>query len=275
MGLGATVEHVKVADALKILIPIPPIEIQQTIGNTLAAYDELVENNTRRINLLERSARLLFEEWFIRLRYPGHEHDKIVNGVPEGWERAAIPSMIDINPREPSKQGAELWYVPMSALSVSGMTLDAGDFERRSKPTGVKFRNGDTLFARITPCLENGKTGFVDFLENGESACGSTEFIVLRGKVVSPEFTYCMSRSDYFRGTAIKSMIGSSGRQRVQEDCFNEFVVAVSPRSIMADFDEFASHCFLQSRNLRRQNERLVRARDLFLPRLMDGRIAV
>ena len=155
------------------------------------------------------------------------------------------------------------------------MTLDAGEFERRSKHTNVKFQNGDTLFARITPCLENGKTAFVDFLENGEIACGSTEFIVLRGKTVSQEFTYCLSRCDHFRGTAIKSMTGSSGRQRVQEECFDEYVVAVPPRSIMAAFDKFASHCFFQIKNLRRQTELLLRARDLLLPRLMDGRIEV
>jgi type I restriction enzyme S subunit len=70
-------------------------------------------------------------------------------------------------------------------------------------------------------------------------------------------------------------MIGSSGRQRVQEECFNEFIVALAPRSIMAEFDNFASYCFLQIRNLREQNERLVRSRDLLLPRLMDGRIPV
>ena len=274
-NIGGAVPGINLGILKSLPIALPSLEEQARIVRVLGAYDDLITNNTRRIELLEKSARQLFEEWFVRLRYPGHEHDKIVDGVPQGWQRTTVPSVIDINPREPSNKGEELWYVPMSAVSQTGMTVDAGFFERRSNHTSVKFRNGDTLFARITPCLENGKTGFVDFLENGQIACGSTEFIVLRGRVVSPEFTYCLSRSDYFRGKAIKSMIGSSGRQRVQETCFNEFVVAVAPRSIMDEFNGFVSSFFRQIKNLRKQNERLVSARDLLLPRLMDGRIEV
>jgi type I restriction enzyme S subunit len=207
--------------------------------------------------------------------YPRHEHDKIVDGVPEGWRREVVSSIIEINPRESSLKGVELWYVPMSSLSEAGMTLDAEDFERRTTHTSVRFRNGDTLFARITPCLENGKTGYVDFLENGEIACGSTEFIVLRGKAVSSEFTYCLAREEYVRGRAIKSMIGSSGRQRVQESCFDDLRVNIPPATVMADFQDIVSGCFEQIKNLRRQNQKLSRARDLLLPQLMNGQLSV
>ncbi|WP_294000446.1 restriction endonuclease subunit S [Sphaerotilus sp.] len=96
MGFGATVEHIKVGDAENLLIPCPPVDIQRKIGEILANYDDLIENNRRRMTLLEQSARLLYEEWFVRLRFPGHEHTRIVDGVPEGWERKKLGQCITL-----------------------------------------------------------------------------------------------------------------------------------------------------------------------------------
>jgi type I restriction enzyme S subunit len=248
---------------------------QRAIAATLSTYDDLIENNRRRIALLEEAARLLYREWFVHLRFPGHEHVRVVDGVPEGWERMSLPDVIDVNPKTPIEKGREIWYVPMAALSETGMTADIGSFERRTKHTNVKFKRHDVLLARITPCLENGKTSFVYFLQDDEVACGSTEFIVLRGKRVSAYFTYCLARSYPFRENAIKSMIGSSGRQRVQVSCFDEYDVPLPPKHLLDMFDEIASENFEQIRVLMAQNDRLAQARDLLLPRLMNGEIAV
>jgi type I restriction enzyme S subunit len=163
----------------------------------------------------------------------------------------------------------------MACLSETGMSINVAEVEPRDKATSVKFRNGDVLLARITPCLENGKTAYVNFLGTDEVACGSTEFIVLRGRQVSPYFTYCLARTHDFRENAIKSMIGSSGRQRVQVSCFDEFGIGLPPKPLLDQFDEFAASCFSMITNLQRQNEQLMRARDLLLPRLMNGEIAV
>ena len=249
--------------------------MQETVADILSAYDDLIENNRRRIALLERAARELYREWFVRLRFPGHEHTKIVDGVPEGWERKAVPEIIKTNPAIKIEKGKEVTYVPMASLSESGMTVDLSQIERRTKHTTVKFQKGDVLLARITPCLENGKTGYVSFLDEGETACGSTEFIVLRGHDVSPYFTYCLARTYDFREAAIKSMTGSSGRQRVQVSFMTEYYIAVPPRHLSSQFDEMASACFEQIFNLQKQNQSLSEARDLLLPRLMDGRIEV
>ena len=96
---------------------------------------------------------------------------------------------------------------------------------------GSKFCNGDTIMARITPCLENGKTAFVDVLEDGEVAFGSTEFIVMRARagVGDPQFVYYLAISPEFRNVAIKSMVGSSGRQRVQQSVLGELELTVPP----------------------------------------------
>ena len=248
---------------------------QQRIGHILSAYDDLIENNRRRIQLLEQAARLLYREWFVYFRFPGHEHATITDGVPEGWGKKTVLEVIEIKPKEAVPKGTPIRYVPMTCLSTTGMTVDLSDAEVRTKSTSVRYRNGDILFARITPCLENGKTGFVNFLREDEVACGSTEFIVLRGSSVSPYFAYCLARTHDFRETAIKSMIGSSGRQRVQPSCFDDFIVARPPRFLRDEFDRVCESIFSQIAGLSSQVQSLTQARDLLLPRLMNGEVAV
>lgn len=260
--------------ALKFLVPDDVIE-QTRIADFIATYDGLIENNHRRIQLLEESARLLYQEWFVHLRFPGHEQVKITDGVPEGWESTLLPDVIDVNPRTPAEKGKEIWYVPMSSLSESAMTANTADFERRTNHTNIKFKKNDVLVARITPCLENGKTGYAYFLAEDEVACGSTEFIVLRGKRVPSEFVYCLARSYPFRENAIKSMTGSSGRQRVQNSCFDKYAVPLPPKRILDEFVQIVQNNFGQIRNLMEQNAKLAQARDLLLPKLMSGELTV
>lgn len=276
-NLSSGAAHINLSQgALKTLeIPIPDLEEQKSIAQTIKRYDELIENNKRRIELLEDSARQLYKEWFVRFRFPGHEHIKIIDGMPEGWESCPASDALHINPRVSVEKGKEIVCVPMASLSESQMTVDKSAFEQRTNHTSVKFMRGDTLFARITPCLENGKTAFVYFLEEGEIACGSTEFVVLRGKKVSNQFTYLLAREESFRGNAIKSMIGSSGRQRVQPSCFDKYMVPIPPDYIQEQFDYIVSNAFEQIAVLAKQNEQLVKARDVLLPKLMSGEIAV
>lgn len=258
-----------------IPILIPNLTIQQKIASILSAYDDLIENNRRRIQLLEESARQLYKEWFVRLRFPGHEHVKVVDGVPEGWERKSISELVEINPTVQLDTTCLVKYIPMSALSCVGMTIDLGELELREKPTSVRFKYTDTLFARITPCLENGKTAICLWLDENELACGSTEFIVLHGKLISPWLTYILSREEDVRSMAIASMTGTSGRQRVHISCFEKCIVSLASRDILNDFDNFVQPAFYQIKNLVMQNHKLAQARDLLLPKLMSGEVAV
>lgn len=262
-----TVENIKVA--------LPDLDTQQRVIDVASTYDDLIENNGRRIVLLEEAARMLYREWFVHLRFPGHEHVEVIDGLPEGWEALPASTAFEINPSTPRKDDENILYVPMAALSETAMTIDRAPFQLRKKSTNVRFRNGDTLFARITPCLENGKTAYVYFLQDGEVACGSTEFVVLRGRNVSPYFVYLTSRLDPFRQNAIKSMIGSSGRQRVQDNCFDRYRLAVPPKLLASIFDETVKPMFEQIERLDQANQKLARARDLLVPRLMNGEIAV
>ena len=272
---GAAQDNLSQAKLLSIKFPVPEPVVQTEIASILSAYDDLIENNRRRIALLEEAARLLYREWFVHFRFPGHEHVKIIDGLPEGWERLPASDAFAVNPRTDRNDEGTITYVPMAALSEVGMTIDRTPLEIRRKTTGVRFRNGDTLLARITPSLENGKTGFVQFLRDNEVACGSTEFIVLRGHRVSNWFVYLTARQSDFRENAIRSMIGSSGRQRVQPNCLDRYQIAVPPSALATLFDETVGNLFEQTANLDLQNQKLSQARDLLLPRLMNGEIAV
>ena len=132
------------------------------------------------------------------------------------------------------------------------------------------------MFARITLCLENGKTGFVQFLFDAQAvAFGFTEFIVLRSRTLTPEFVYLLARSDAFRNNAIKSMTGASGRQRVQEKCFDTYQIAQPPRELLDRFSAIVAPNFRLIQQLHLRTDNLRRTRDLLLPRLLSGQIEV
>ena len=147
----------------------------------------------------------------------------------EQWTEIRAADFIEFNPRMSIKKGTIATKVAMDKLQP--FTKKIPDSEKASFSGGSKFRNGDTIMARITPCLENGKTAFVDILGEDEIAFGSTEFIVMRAKegVSDPQFIYYLATSPSFRNIAIKSMVGSSGRQRVQQTVLDELVLSVPP----------------------------------------------
>ncbi len=256
----------------------PPISVQQRIAGILSAYDELIENSQRRIKILESMARALYREWFVHFRFPGHEnHPRVASAlgeIPQGCEVRRITDAVQVNPRVVIPRDGEKPFVPMGCLSNNSMLIT--DIESRHGNSGAKFQNGDTLFARITPCLENGKTGYVQFLPDASSvAFGSTEFIVLRSLSLTPEFVYCLARSDEFRSIAIKSMSGASGRQRVQEKCFHDFQIAQPPQALLEKFSAIVAPSFRLIYRLHLQIQNLRRTRDLLLPRLLSGQVEV
>lgn len=274
MSFGATVAHIKVGDAENLEIPCPSLDVQKSIGCLLATYDDLIEANSRRIFLLEESARLLYREWFINLRFPGYELASWQDGIPDGWDRKPVSELIEINPKTPFERDRSYPFLPMQALSESSMIIN--EPEERVIAGGAKFQNLDTLLARITPCLENGKTGFVQFLsEDSPVGSGSTEFIVMRSKSVSPFWVYCLARDDGFREHAIRSMVGSDGRQRVNSKCFDTYMTWQPPLSVLNAFDQLMQPVFAQVELMNRQNKVLKKTRDELLPRLMSGAIQV
>jgi len=271
------------------------------IGSVLSSMDNLISNNRRVNQALETMARALFKAWFVdfepvRAKLEGRwqrgqslpgmpEHlynlfpDRLAESdlgkVPEGWLWVPASEVVEFNPTEPLRKGALAPYLDMAALPTSGSWPDLPAL--REFGSGMRFRNGDTLLARITPCLENGKTAFVQGLPQGALAWGSTEFIVLRPKAPVPaEYAYLLARDSAFREHAIRSMTGTSGRQRVQADSLAEFKVA-SPldAKIWKAFADFVTPHFKGIKANSEASQTLAQLRDTLLPRLISGELRV
>lgn len=250
-------------------------EKQEKIANTLFAYDDLIENNQRQIKLLEEAAQRLYKEWFVDLRFPGHENTKIVDGVPEGWNWCKLEDAIQFDPKVTLTKERMKQFIPMSALSTSSMVLDESQFTETTSNSGSKFQNGDTLLARITPCLENGKTAYVSGLKSSEGAVGSTEYIVMRAKTINAYMVYLLARTDDFRQSAINSMSGSDGRQRVKPDKLKMLDYLHPTSELVEKFENVEEPIFEKIYRLSKQMQQAKQARDLLLPKLMSGEVEV
>ena len=147
------------------------------------------------------------------------------------WKEVTLGDFMQCNPKRTIKKGQKARKITMDLLIPHSKTIRNWNYEPYSG--GAKFQNGDTIMARITPCLENGKHAFVSILDEGEIAYGSTEYFVFCGKekVSDNDFVYYLTKTPLFRDTAIKSMVGSSGRQRAQMDVLENLKMFV-PKDI-------------------------------------------
>lgn len=274
-GVGSTVAHLRVPECENIEIKVPDLDAQHRIADILSAYDDLIENNQKQIKLLEEAAQRLYKEWFVDLRFPGHENTKIVDGVPEGWNWCKLEDAIQLDPKVTLTKERMKQFIPMSALSTSSMVLDESQFTETTSNSGSKFQNGDTLLARITPCLENGKTAYVSGLKSDEGAVGSTEYIVMRAKTINSYMVYLLARTDDFRQSAINSMSGSDGRQRVKSDKLKMLDYLHPTSELVEKFENVEKPIFEKIYRLSKQMQQAKQARDLLLPKLMSGEVEV
>lgn len=241
-------------------MPKISLHLQERIGCILGAFDDLIEVNSRRIAILEEMARRIFEELCVR-----NSHE---------WPEKRLDELIDVDPTTRVPRDGQKPFVPMTSVQNSSMLVT--EIEHRDGNSGSKFKNGDTLLARITPCLENGKTGYVDFLTPEEPVgFGSTEFIVMRGQSVPPEFVQLLARSDPFRAHAIASMSGATGRQRVRRESIEQYPIPLPPGPRLEMFTRSVRPMFALARSLQDQNVNLAAQRALLLPKLISGEIDV
>ena len=204
--------------------------------------------------------------------FPNEMVESELGLIPKGWEVKPLPEVMEVNPPCKLKKGTIAPYldmanVPTNSARVANVVLRTFSF-------GSKFMNGDTLLARITPCLENGKTAFVDFLADKELGWGSTEFIVFRPKAPLPEaFGYLLCRHPVFRIFAIANMSGTSGRQRVPNDCFLNYKIVVPNSNIASFFGETVKAIMTAIKARDEEAHSLASIRDALLPKLFSSEI--
>lgn len=278
-----------------IKLPLPSIAEQTRIADILGTLDDKIELNRRTNETLEAMAKALFKSWFVDFDpvrekaagrrpagldaataklFPAAFEDSPVGPIPKGWKAVPVPDAIEVNPTLALSKGTVAPYLEMANMPTTSARAVA--WEDREFGSGMRFQNGDTLMARITPCLENGKTAYVDFLKDDQVGWGSTEYIVLRSKPPLPKpFTYFLARSDDFRAHVIKNMTGTSGRQRAPAECLNAYYVIVPEAAVATRFGEFADHCIRQMKANDEESATLAGTRDALLPKLLSGEVTV
>ncbi|HGB6881943.1 TPA: restriction endonuclease subunit S, partial [Salmonella enterica subsp. enterica serovar Enteritidis] len=253
------------------------VDFDPVIDNTLDAGNPIPEALQSRAELRQKvrnSADFKPLPADIRALFPAEFEETELGWVPKGWILESVAKAININPSVKLPKNTVAKYVDMKSLPTQGYSIS--DVIEKPYAGGAKFQKNDTLFARITPCLENGKTGFVDFLDEQETAFGSTEFIVMRGTTkVHYSYVACLARENNFRLHAIQNMVGSSGRQRVQNSCFDSFYIAVPTPSVMSLFAGKVSSYFDKMYCCNMENKSLTNLRDTLLPKLISGKLSL
>jgi type I restriction enzyme S subunit len=258
---GSVAERLNLPTIRSLPILIPSRREQGAIADVLGALDDKVAVNDRIATTYEA----ILRSYFVELR---------IDVDPDPSSAIAASELVEFNPKLNAPQGADAVYLDMAAVPTDRATVSA--WSRRAPKSGTRVVNGDTVMARITPCLENGKTAFIDFMHDAEVGIGSTEFIVMRARPGIPiHLPYFLARSARFRNNAVQNMVGSSGRQRVASAQLVNFPVSRPGSETLSAFGATASITFDHMRTLAGESRSLAELRDTLLPKLLSGEIRV
>lgn len=284
---GATVDRFPLAKFPEFPVSLPSISVQKHVSGILSAYDEAIQNNRRRMGLLEKAARLLYEEWFVRLRFPGHEHTPITHGLPQGWERRTIGEFIEEGQvhLQTGPFGTQLKasdYVEEGVPVINVRNIGYGDL-RADKleflPDEVAERlsvhmlgEGDIVF---------GRKGAVDrhllVTKAQQGWMQGSDCIRLRSfsSALCPVLLTFAFRQPSHHDWMLRQCGNKATMASLNHDVISRIPLLVPPHAILTEFRSFATDCLAQIANLALQNQKLRSARDLLLPRLMSGEIEV
>ncbi|WP_103681274.1 restriction endonuclease subunit S [Alkalispirochaeta sphaeroplastigenens] len=246
---GATIKHLPREKLALVEVPVPPYSAQNQIASILSAYDDLIENNRRRIQLLEQAARLLYKEWFVHLRFPGHEHTQIIDGVPEGWEKKPLGSIASLKYGKALKNDDRI-PGPFPVYGSSGIV---GTHTKALVP-------GPTIIV--------GRKGNVGSVYWSPDDCHPIDTVYFIDSEHCSFFLYYALQQMTF----ISTDVAVPGLNR---DFAHSRSILVADQKMLRLFEETVSPLHQQTELLKRQNTALAKARDLLLPKLMNGDVAV
>jgi type I restriction enzyme S subunit len=254
-----------------------PQPVQKRIVELLSGYDELIENNRRRMGVLEQAARLLYQEWFVRLCFPGHEHTKTTKGIPQGWETKRIGDIADcVGGGTPSTSnpsywdnGDITWVTPTDVTRNDHFVLL--DAAKKITEAGLKNSSARLVPSHAVLMTSRASVGF--FAVAGKEVCTNQGFISI--VPADPVFSAFLLFQLNERVEEIRAMGSGSTFPEVSRGKFREFQILMPPRRLVQNFDEQVTLILKQIRVLKQQNQKLRAARDLLLPRLMSGGLQV
>ena len=269
---GASQQYIPLGELRKIPVRVPVNrDVMNQVVGVIASYDDLIENNRRRMALLEESARLLYREWFIRLRFPGYEHTPVVDGVPRGWERKTLGEVTYINQRSIGNSfDGEIEYIDIASVTRNSVN-EATQYAFRDAPGRARrlVRHGDIIWS----CVRPNRRSHAVIWQPAENLITSTGFVVISPKSLPTSFLYQSVTTDLFVGYLENHAKGAAYPAVVSGDFERAIILTPSP-ALATTFNDFAEPLLNQAHNLRLQNQKLRAARDLLLPRLMSGELA-
>ena len=254
---SGTFPQITFSELASLPIALPPLSEQKKIVRLLKSLDDKIEVNRQINDNLEQQGQALFEEFVMNPNKPRTQ---------------LLSDYALINPTRTIAKGRAARCIDMSSLPTKGTF--PSDWTFKEYNGGMKFQNGDTIMARITPCLENGKTAYINFLDENEVAFGSTEYIVLSAQEgFCSELLYFLARYEDFVSYAVAHMNGSSGRQRVSGNDIANFVMPEITNETMDVVSEKLHGIMEVVKNNSLESRRLAEIRDTLLPRLMSGEL--
>ena len=274
---GTKVRHTSPERICRVRARIPGLASQTRIASILSTYDDLVENNRRRIALLEEAARLLYREWFVHFRFPGHEHVKVIDDLPVGWERRTFDDVCDaVGGGTPKTSKPEYWYdgdipwyTPTDITRNSCLALL--DSATKITEAGLRGSSAKILPAGTVLMTSRASVGFFGIIET--PSCTNQGFIS-----VVPHDSRArlyMLHNLMHRVDEVRSHAGGSTYKEINKGKFKALPIVLPEGMLLREFEEQASTLHAQVRSLHKSNQKLAIARDLLLPRLINGEIAV
>jgi len=274
---GTTQDNLSLDKLLLFKFLVPSFETQKKIAFILSNYDDLIENNTWRIEILEQMAKLVYEEWFVKFRFPGHENVIMVSSeageIPEGWKVEKLKKIAGVNELSLKKgeEPQEINYVDISSVTTGKIDetksiayLDAPSRARRI------VKHGDIIWSTVRP----NRKSFALILNPLPNLIVSTGFAVITAKSIPYTYLYHTLTTDDFVGYLTNNATGAA-YPAVNTDDFKNADILVPPDELLDKFNDIISNLFNLKHNLLDKSQNLRKTRDLLLPKLISGEIDV
>lgn len=264
-------------DLLGLEVKLPSIEIQKQIADILSAYDDLIENNQKQIKLLEEAAQRLYKDWFVDLRFPGHENTKIVDGVPEGWRVASIADICDtVGGGTPStkiqsyyEKGDILWVTPTDI--TRNFSLALLDTEKKITPEGLKNSSAKMLPAETILMTSRASVGFFGMCKY--EVCTNQGFISCIPKRENLQMYLLFNLKS--RVEEIRQKAGGSTYLEISKTVFRELKIILPKDEVLAEYQKNVHDIFDEIYCRTEMIKSLVDMRNRLLPKLMSGEVEV
>ena len=270
---GSAQPQLPIKNFSQIYLNVPDIKTQHRIADILSAYDDLIENNQKQIKLLEEAAQRLYKEWFVDLRFPGHENTKIVDGVPEGWQWCKVRDVADINGSALPKNYKEdfIDYVDLGSVRC-GHIETRTRYNLNEAPGRAKrcAKDGDIIWGMVRPNLK----AYALVTNPKETDVFSTGFAVLSAKKVPYSYLYCAVTQEEFVGYLVNATNGAA-YPAVKPVHFEVADILKPDDKVLEQFHSVADSIYRKKEALENQNHNLRESRDLILPKLMSGEVEV